>query len=89
LIPIISLTQNADREKERKVFSGRLESAQSTQSELQKQLEQAESKAKTIQTELDDLLLVLEEMQEKQTRYKEKIKSLGGEVTDDEEEEDE
>jgi len=51
--------------------------------------EEAEAKAKAVQTELDDLLLVLEEMQEKTTRYREMIKSLGGEVTEDEEDEDE
>ena len=40
-----------------------------------------------MQGELDDLLLVLGEMEEKAGRYKEKIKLLGGEVTDDDEEE--
>jgi intracellular protein transport protein USO1 len=54
---------------------------------LKSKVEEAETKAKTVQGELDDLLLVLGEMEEKASRYKEKIKSLGGEVTDEEEEE--
>ena len=49
-------------------------------------MEDAESRARTVQGELDDLLLVLGELEEKASRYKEKIKALGGEVTDDEEE---
>jgi intracellular protein transport protein USO1 len=53
---------------------------------LKKELEQSEQKAKSIQTELDDLLLVLGDLEEKQSRYRDKIKELGGEVTEDEEE---
>jgi chromosome segregation ATPase len=52
---------------------------------VEERVEEADAKAKAVQTELDDLLLVLEEMQEKTTRYRETIKSLGGEVTEDEE----
>jgi intracellular protein transport protein USO1 len=61
----------------------------STQTELahvKSQLEEVDSKAKNAQGELDDLLLVLGEMEATATRYKEKIKSLGGEVTDDDDE---
>ena len=50
-------------------------------------MDEAETRAKTVQGELDDLLLVLGEMEEKAQRYKEKIKSLGGEVSEDEGEE--
>jgi len=56
---------------------------------LKSKVEESDSKAKTVQGELDDLLLVLGELEEKQSRYKAKIKSLGGEVTDDDEEEEE
>lgn len=49
------------------------------------QLEESEAKAKSVQSELDDLLLVLGEMEETATRHKQKIKSLGGEITDDDE----
>ena len=54
---------------------------------LQAQVQEAESKGKTIQGELDDLLLVLGELEEKQSRYREKIRALGGDVTDEDEEE--
>jgi peptidoglycan hydrolase CwlO-like protein len=59
------------------------------QAMMEERVEEAETKAKAVQAELDDLLLVLEEMQEKTTRYRETIKSLGGEVTEDEDEGDE
>jgi intracellular protein transport protein USO1 len=74
----------ADREKQR--------TSQPSQSEiedLKAKVEEAESRAKSVQAELDDLLLVLGEMEETATRHKEKIKSLGGEVTDDDDEEEE
>jgi len=54
---------------------------------MEEQGEVVEAKTRAVQAELDDLLLVLEEMQEKTTRYREIIKSLGGEVTEDEEDE--
>jgi intracellular protein transport protein USO1 len=63
------------------------EKAQAEITSLKSQLEESETKAKGVQSELDDLLLVLGEMEEKHSRYKEKIKSLGGEVSDEEEEE--
>jgi hypothetical protein len=50
-------------------------------------LDESQAKAKGVQSELDDLLLVLGEMEEKTSRYQDKIKSLGGELTDDEDEE--
>jgi intracellular protein transport protein USO1 len=48
-------------------------------------LDESQAKAKGVQSELDDLLLVLGEMEEKASRYQDKIISLGGELTDDEE----
>ena len=42
-----------------------------------------------MQGELDDLLLVLGEMEDSANRYKEKIKSLGGEITDEDEDDEE
>lgn len=82
-----------DHQKELKTLSTRAETAQSTlkttQLEVDKlktQVQEAESKARTVQGELDDLLLVLGELEEKQSLYREKIKALGGEVTDDEDE---
>lgn len=64
-----------------------LKTSQPEVDKLKAQVQEAESKAKTIQGELDDLLLVLGELEEKQSRYREKIRALGGDVTDEEEEE--
>lgn len=64
-----------------------LTAAQAAVAKLSAQLEETETKARSTQSELDDLLLMLGDLEEKQTRYKGKIKALGGEVTDDEEEE--
>jgi intracellular protein transport protein USO1 len=86
----------ADHDKERKALTIRAESAetalkaaQAALENLKSQFEEAESKAKSIQGELDDLLLVLGEMEEKHARYKQKVKSLNGQLTDDEEDEEE
>jgi intracellular protein transport protein USO1 len=77
--------------KERETLSARAATAEAAQAELKtlrSQVEEAETKAKSVQGELDDLLLVLGEMEDKASRYKDKIKSLGGEITDEEDEED-
>jgi intracellular protein transport protein USO1 len=75
--------------KEREALSTRAETAQEQIKTLQSQLAEAETKAKTVQGELDDLLLVLGEMEDKTSRYKDKIKSLGGEITDEDDEDEE
>lgn len=69
-----------------KILQSRLEKAEAEATTLRTSLETSEVKAKNVQSELDDLLLVLGEMEEKQSHYVEKIKALGGEITDDEEE---
>lgn len=88
------LIKIAESKKDKETNAGRADTAEATVASLQNevrelktQVEEAETKAKTVQGELDDLLLVLGEMEEKAERYKEKIKALGGEVTEDEEEE--
>ena len=82
-----------DYKKEREALIGRAESAemslkeaQATLERLRSQFEESETKAQSLQSELDDLLLVLGELEEKQTRYTAKIKSLNGQITDEEEE---
>ena len=64
-----------------------MSAAQAAVTKLSSQLKETETKAKSTQSELDDLLLMLGDLEEKETRYKSKIKALGGEVTDDEDEE--
>ena len=61
--------------------------AQTQLQTMEREYESAEAKAKAVQSELDDLFLILGEMEEKTARYSQKIKSLGGEITDDEDEE--
>jgi intracellular protein transport protein USO1 len=81
-----------DHEKEKKEWTGGQSASQSSAKQvdaLKAELEESENKAKSIQTELDDLLLVLGDLEEKQSRYRDKIKSLGGEVTEDEEDDEE
>lgn len=74
-----------DYTSETKILQNRLEKAEDAMTMLRKNLELSQGKVKTVQGELDDLLLVLGEMEEKQSHYLEKIKTLGGEITDDEE----
>jgi peptidoglycan hydrolase CwlO-like protein len=64
-----------------------VKNAQTQLQTTEREYESAEAKAKAVQSELDDLLLVLGEMEEKTVRYGQKIRSLGGEITDDEGEE--
>ena len=61
--------------------------AQTQLQTMEREYESAEAKAKAVQSELDDLFLILGEMEEKTARYSQIIKSLGGEITDDEDEE--
>ena len=78
--------------KERETLSARAATAEAATAELKtlrSQVKEAETKAKSVQGELDDLLLVLGEMEDKASRYKDKIKSLGGEISDEDEEDDE
>jgi intracellular protein transport protein USO1 len=51
---------------------------------LAKKLAEAEESRKSVQTELDDLLVVFDEQQAKRTAEKAKLKELGEEVSDDE-----
>jgi intracellular protein transport protein USO1 len=51
-------------------------------------LAEKEEEKKTIQSELDDLLMVFSDLEAKATKYKEKLKALGETISDDEEEDD-
>lgn len=48
-----------------------------------------ERERQAVQGELDDLLMVFEDLEEKAAGYKERLKELGGSVSDGEEEEEE
>ncbi|KAK0635113.1 p115 like vesicle tethering protein [Bombardia bombarda] len=64
------------------------EEARKTKSQLEQKLKEKEEERKTAQDELDDLLIVFSDLEEKVERYKEQLKSLGGEVSDGEDDED-
>ncbi|KAK3946220.1 p115 like vesicle tethering protein [Diplogelasinospora grovesii] len=51
------------------------------------QIEEKEEERKATQNELDDLLIVFSDLEEKVAKYKERLKSLGEAISDDEEEE--
>ncbi|KAK6527839.1 hypothetical protein TWF694_004813 [Orbilia ellipsospora] len=50
----------------------------------QKEKEEVQEKAATAQAETDDLMLVMADLEENVKKYKERLKKLGEEVTDDE-----
>lgn len=52
----------------------------------EKSLVEKEKEKQSIQGELDDLLMVFSDVEEKSSRYKEKLKKLGEIVSDDEDE---
>ncbi len=52
-------------------------------------LAEKESEKQAIQNELDDLLMVFGDLEEKVTKYKAKLKALGESVSDGEDEESE
>ncbi|KAL9129324.1 MAG: hypothetical protein Q9217_002195 [Psora testacea] len=54
--------------------------------ELQKEAEEKEGARRTAQAELDDMLMVLGDLEEKRVRDKERLKSHGEQISDDEEE---
>ncbi|KAK3683542.1 p115 like vesicle tethering protein [Podospora appendiculata] len=53
------------------------------------QLEHKEEERKAAQEELDDLLIVFSDLEDKVTRYKDRLKSLGEDVSDGEDEDEE
>ncbi|KAI9639252.1 uncharacterized protein MKK02DRAFT_39548 [Dioszegia hungarica] len=57
--------------------------------ELEKELEGVKGKMGENEKEHEDLLVLLEEMSEKRKKDRERIKALGGEVSEDEEEDEE
>ncbi|CAN9094801.1 unnamed protein product [Alternaria alternata] len=57
--------------------------------ELKEKLKKAEEAEKEKATELEDLIMVLSDLEEKRSKDKERLKALGEEVSDDEDEDDE
>ncbi|KAL7270968.1 Vesicle-mediated ER to Golgi transport protein [Rhizina undulata] len=67
----------------------KVKAAEGSVEAVRKEKVDAEAKAKEVQTELDDLFMVLGDLEEKRKADKKRLKALGEEVSDDEDEDDE
>ncbi|KAF2488397.1 intracellular protein transport protein [Lophium mytilinum] len=67
----------------------KVKDAQDKMKKAEKGLEEKEAERKAVQTELDDLFVVLGDLEEKRGRDKERLKALGEEISDAEDEEEE
>ncbi|KAL1881968.1 hypothetical protein VTK73DRAFT_3297 [Phialemonium thermophilum] len=65
----------------------RLKSSEEETQKMASQLEQKDEEKQAVQTELDDLLMVFGDLEEKTAKYKDRLKALGEPVSDGEEEE--
>ncbi|SPQ27398.1 f06b110f-e45c-47cc-8731-942e9589b5c3 [Thermothielavioides terrestris] len=75
------------------VLEGELAEAREARERLEREVERAVARAeekeeerKAVQGELDDMLMVFGDLEEKVTKYKERLKALGQEVSDGEDE---
>ena len=75
----------ADAEDRVKRLSTELERARTEGKKLEEQLEENESAREDVQTELDDLLVVFSDLEAKRAADKSRLKTLGEEVSEDEE----
>ncbi|RAR09804.1 intracellular protein transport protein (UsoA) [Stemphylium lycopersici] len=73
-------------EKLRKAESGAKSSKDKEVKDLQDKLRKAQESEKEKTTELEDLIMVLSDLEEKRSKDKERLKALGQEVSDDEDE---
>lgn len=80
--------QAKEKENEERVMTIEKEKTQHIK-RLEKDINQKEDARKAVQTELDDLFVVLGDVEEKRTRDKRKLKELGVEVSDAEDDDDE
>nr|POE62996.1 intracellular protein transport protein uso1 [Quercus suber] len=67
----------------------RLGDANTNATKLEKEVQRAKEAEKTAKDELENMLLVMGDIEAKRDEYRDKIKSLGGEVSEDEDEDDE
>ncbi|KAL8914789.1 MAG: hypothetical protein Q9171_000625 [Xanthocarpia ochracea] len=81
-------TKISDLESRLQRAEGRCVDADSRASRLQQEAESKEAARITVQTELDDLLMVLGDLEEKRSKDKKRLRALGEPTTDGEEDED-
>ncbi|KAJ4307092.1 Vesicle-mediated ER to Golgi transport protein [Collariella sp. IMI 366227] len=75
-------------EKEAKDTKGRVEKAEKEAKEAKQKVKEKEEEREAAQGELDDMLMVFGESEEKVSKLKERLKALGEEVSDGEDEDD-
>jgi len=79
-------------EEKAKALAQEVEAAHAKAEKAEKSIVQKEEEKQAVQTELDDLLMVLGDLEERVNRYRERLKAAGEVVTDaedDEEDDDE
>jgi hypothetical protein len=86
-------TQQAGRiqraEEKVKEFEARSNAASERAAKAEEALAAKEDERKAVQSELDDLLMVFGDLEEKSSKYKGRLKELGESVSDGEDENDE
>lgn len=71
-------------EEKVKELEARTEAANKKAAKAEASLESKEAERKAAQSELDDLLMVFGDLEEKSLKYKDRLKALGGSVSDEE-----
>ncbi|KAK8904199.1 hypothetical protein QC760_10831 [Botrytis cinerea] len=85
---ITAQTKVAKAEEKIKEMEKQANTAQTKAARAEADLQDKETARQTAQSELDDLLMVFGDMEEKVTKYKERLKALGENVSDDEDDDD-
>ena len=81
------LTARLQRAEEKaKESEARSNAANEKASKVEEALAEKENERKAVQSELDDLLMVFGDLEEKSSKYKERLKELGENVSDAEDE---
>ncbi|KAL8775615.1 MAG: hypothetical protein Q9209_000111, partial [Squamulea sp. 1 TL-2023] len=81
-------TKSSDLQTQLQRAEDKCADADSRASRLQQEAESKETARKTVQTELDDLLMVLGDLEDKRSKDKKRLRALGESTSDGEEEED-
>jgi septal ring factor EnvC (AmiA/AmiB activator) len=76
-------------EEKARDFEARSQAASKTAGKAESSLADKEKEKQTVQSELDDLLMVFGDLEDKVAKYKERLKALGESVSDGEDEEEE
>jgi chromosome segregation ATPase len=71
-------------EERAKEYEDRVDSLNAKIIKVESSLVEKESEKKAVQSELDDLLMVFEDLEEKAEKYKRRLKELGESVSDEE-----